>query len=249
MSVRGLHVACSVSLCLAAASRVACGQETGSARWRIVGAWLALGPNASFLTRMGSRHHDVYVLGVRVERPLARSGGVELYHTVDAVPLAVSTATPLEYDERSCHSRPAPSDTIVPLCARQVARMGSVYGFGLSPAGLELRYVPHYRGVQVVAGAAVGALFFTAANANYANSHCQHRRRRRCSARRGGRTRIRGALPVSTHFQCRLGARQPRRQCSYAAGRARGAMRQRRAASVSFPSFPRTPWPPLPARG
>ena len=161
MSVRGLHVACSVSLCLAAASRFACGQETGSARWRIVGAWLALGPNASFLTRMGSRHHDVYVLGVRVERPLARSGGVELYHTVDAVPLAVSTATPLEYDERSCHSRPAPSDTIVPLCARQVARMGSVYGFGLSPAGLELRYVPHHRGVQVVAGAAVGALFFT----------------------------------------------------------------------------------------
>jgi len=35
-----------------------------------------------------------------------------------------------------------------------------VYGVGLVPAGVELRYTPH-RGVQVVAGTTIGALYFT----------------------------------------------------------------------------------------
>jgi len=87
--------------------------------------------------------------------PLLRGGAVELYHTVDIVPLAVSGATPIRYEQASCDSTGPVLDRtgVASLCGQQVQRRATVYGAGLVPAGLELRYAPH-RGVRVVVGRA-----------------------------------------------------------------------------------------------
>jgi hypothetical protein len=125
--------------------------------------WIAVGPNAPFETRLGTRRHQLYLLGLRAGRPLLRGGAVELYHTVDVVPLAASSATPIRYEQASCDSiGPVPLDSsrLASLCGQQLQRRATVYGVGVVPAGLELRYTPH-RGVQVVAGATIGALYFT----------------------------------------------------------------------------------------
>ncbi len=121
MSGRGLGAALLLPLWLMAGARTGCSQEPGSARWRMAGGWIAVGPNAPFETRLGTRRHQVYLLGLRARRPLLRGGS---------------------------------------LCGQQVQRMATVYGAGLVPAGLELRYAPH-RGVRVVVGASIGALYFT----------------------------------------------------------------------------------------
>ena len=163
MSGRGLGAALFLPLCLMAGARSACSQETGSARWRMAGGWIAVGPNAPFETRLGTRRHQLYLIGLRARRPLLRGGAVELYHTIDIVPLAVSGATPVRYEQASCDSTgPVPLDRtgVASLCGQQVQRRAAVYGAGLVPAGLELRYAPH-RGVRVVVGATIGALYFT----------------------------------------------------------------------------------------
>ena len=162
MSGRGLGAALLLPLWLMAGARTGCSQEPGSARWRMAGGWIAVGPNAPFETRLGTRRHQVYLLGLRARRPLLRGGAVELYHTVDIVPLAVSGATPIRYEQASCDSTGPVLDRtgVASLCGQQVQRMATVYGAGLVPAGLELRYAPH-RGVRVVVGASIGALYFT----------------------------------------------------------------------------------------
>jgi len=88
-----------------------------------------------------------------------RHGALELYHTVDALPLAVSTAMPVRYDEGTCAGA-APQDSTQATCLQWVPHFGTVYGFGLAPVGLELRYAAHRR-LRIVASAAVGALYFT----------------------------------------------------------------------------------------
>ena len=157
MSRPGFRLALWLPVCAMAFARPSWGQESGSTRWRLTGAWLAVGPNAPFLTRLGTRHHDVYVLGLRAERALVQHGALQLYHTVDALPLAVSTAMPVRYDDGTCAGAP-PQDQAT--CLQWVPHFGTVYGFGLAPVGLELRYAPHRR-LRIVASAAVGALYFT----------------------------------------------------------------------------------------
>ena len=163
MSRRGLGAALLLPLCLVAGARSGCTQESGSVRWRMRGAWVAIAPNSPFPTRLGTRRHQVYLIGLRAERPLLRSGAIELYHTFDVVPLAASGATPIRYDQAPCDSSgPVPLDStrLASLCGEQLQRRATVYGAGVVPAGLELRYTPH-RGVQVVAGTTIGALYFT----------------------------------------------------------------------------------------
>jgi len=129
----------------------------------MAGGWIAVGPNAPFETRLGTRRHQVYLIGLRARRPLLRGGAVELYHTIDIVPLAVSGATPVRYEQASCDSTgPVPLERtgVASVCGQPVQRRATVYGAGLVPAGLELRYAPH-RGVRVVVGATIGALYFT----------------------------------------------------------------------------------------
>jgi len=128
----------------------------------MAGGWIAVGPNAPFETRLGTRRHQVYLIGLRARRPLLRGGAVELYHTIDFVPLAVSGATPVRYEQASCDSTGPVLDRtgVASACGQQVQRRATVYGAGLVPAGLELRYAPH-RGVRVVVGATIGALYFT----------------------------------------------------------------------------------------
>src|SRR6266436_6306775 len=76
--------------------------------------------------------------------------------------IAVGGATPIRYEQASCDSTGPVLDRtgVASLCGQQVQRMATVYGAGLVPAGLELRYAPH-RGVRVVVGASIGALYFT----------------------------------------------------------------------------------------
>jgi hypothetical protein len=108
MNVPARRIACLLSVCLLAGPRFGSGQQ--SRPWRMAGGWIAVGPNAPFGTRLGTRHHDVYVLGFRAERTLMRRGAMELHHTVDVVPLAASTVTPLRYDEEPC-AGPTPQNS------------------------------------------------------------------------------------------------------------------------------------------
>src|SRR5207253_5561442 len=55
MSGPGFRVALWLPVCAMAFARPSWGQESGSARWRLTGAWLAVGPNAPFLTRLGTK--------------------------------------------------------------------------------------------------------------------------------------------------------------------------------------------------
>ena|SRR6266550_1031775 len=163
MNRRGPAATLLLPLCLLAGARSAWSQEPVAARWRMAGGWIAVGPNAPFETRLGTRRHQLYLLGVRAGRPLVRGGALALYHTVDVVPLAASSATPIRYEQASCDSSgPVLLDRTgsASLCDRQLQRRATVYGVGLIPAGLELRYTPH-RGVQAVVGATIGALYFT----------------------------------------------------------------------------------------
>src|SRR5204862_520173 len=83
---------------------------------------VAVGPTPPFLTRVGTRHHDVYVLGLRAERALVQHGALQLYHTVDALPLAVSTAMPVRYDDGTCAGA-APQDQAT--CLQWVPHFGT----------------------------------------------------------------------------------------------------------------------------
>ena len=130
MSGPGFRVALWLPVCAMAFARPSWGQESGSARWRLTGAWLAVGPNAPFLTRLGTRHHDLYVLGLRAERALVQHGALQLYHTVDALPLAVSTAMPVRYDDGTCAGAP-PQDQAT--CPQWVPHFGTVYGLDSLP--------------------------------------------------------------------------------------------------------------------
>jgi len=158
MSRRGLGPALLLPLCLIAAARSGCSQESGGARWRMAGGWLAVGPNAPFRTRLGTKHHDIYVVGFRAERALLTRGQIELHHTVDVVPLAASTVTPIRYDEVSCDI--TRSNTAQTDCTQWIPHWGTIYGFGLAPAGLEARYTAR-PGLQIVAGPTLGVLYFT----------------------------------------------------------------------------------------
>jgi lipid A 3-O-deacylase PagL len=157
MSVPARRIVWLLPVCLLAGPRVSWGQE--SRPWRMAGGWIAVGPNAPFETRLGTRHHDVYLLGFRADRALMRRGAMELHHTVDVVPLAASTVTPIRYDQGAC-AGPTPLNTTQPECSRWIPRWGTIFGFGLVPAGLEARYTAR-RALQIVAGAALGALYFT----------------------------------------------------------------------------------------
>ena len=126
----------------------------------MAGAWLALGPNAPFETRLGTKRHDVYVLGLRADHALLRRGALALYHTVDLIPIAASTVTPIRYDEVSCGvTRNSTEQTD---CSQWIPHWGTIYGFGLAPAGLEARYTAR-PALQIVAGPTLGVLYFTRA--------------------------------------------------------------------------------------
>ncbi|HXL35135.1 MAG TPA: acyloxyacyl hydrolase [Gemmatimonadales bacterium] len=157
MNVPARRIACLLTVCVLAGPGFGSGQQ--SRPWLIAGGWIAVGPNAPFRTRLGTRHHDVYMLGFRAERALMRRGAMELHHTVDILPLAASTVTPIRYDEGPC-AGPTPQNTAQTGCSRWVPHWGTIYGFGLVPAGLEARYTAH-RALQIVAGATLGALYFT----------------------------------------------------------------------------------------
>lgn len=124
----------------------------------MAGAWVALGPNAPFETRLGTKRHDVYVLGLRAERALLRRGSLALHHTVDVVPLAASTVTPIRYDQASCGL--TRSNTPQTECQQWIPHWGTIYGFGLAPVGLEVRYAARPT-LQIVAGPSLGVLYFT----------------------------------------------------------------------------------------
>jgi len=158
----GLGAALLLPLWLMAGARTGCSQEPG-ARVADGGRLDASGPNAPFGNALGHQRHQVYLLGLRARRPLLRGGAVELYHTVDIF-LSLQRGTPdpiragVLRQHRSC---PRQDRSRVTLRSAGAAH-GNGDGAGLVPAGLELRYAPH-RGVRVVEGASIGALYFTRA--------------------------------------------------------------------------------------
>lgn len=124
-----------------------------SARSWWIGVWAGAAPHSEFQTRLGPRHRDLYMAGVRFGRPLSVSPRLAVDYFVDVVPLIRSTKTPVAYREARCDGRGMPC---IPTVVMETA---TVHGYGLVPIGFQLRAFPQNR-VQLVFGLSAGAAWY-----------------------------------------------------------------------------------------
>lgn len=124
-----------------------------------VGFWAAASRHASFATRLGTRYHDLYLMGMRVGWTIARGRNVSLDYIVNAIPLAVMNGNP-EYQYIGV-TQPCPSGGFCQLrqTVQVVSTYHAVYGFGLAPLGIQLRLFARSP-VQMLVHINGGALWF-----------------------------------------------------------------------------------------
>lgn len=122
-----------------------------------VGARVATAWHSPIPTRMGQpAYRDFYVLDLRAGWTIAASADAALEYTPSITPLAITTGNP-EYmvQPATC----PPGDT----CSRKLVTVPvyhTVYGFGLSPLGFQLRFFPR-AAVRPFVHLSGGALWFT----------------------------------------------------------------------------------------
>lgn len=117
-----------------------------------VGAWGAAARHSKFYTRLGVRHRDFYLAGIRVGRELPVSRHLTVDYFVDVVPLLVSTENPVRFRKVvSCSPRPCSLELEMDT---ETAR-----GFGVTPIGIQVRGFPQSR-VQPVLGLSLGAAWY-----------------------------------------------------------------------------------------
>lgn len=124
------------------------------------GVWAAASRHASFKTRLGTRYHDFYLVGLRAGWTVARGTNVSLDYVLNAIPVARMVGNP-EYQYIATNA-PCP---VGEFCqTRQDFRLApsyhSVYGFGLAPLGVQMRLFTHSP-VQLLVHVNGGALWFT----------------------------------------------------------------------------------------
>lgn len=124
-----------------------------------VGAWAAASRHASFRTRLGTRYHDLYLMGMRVGWTISRHRNITLDYLVNVIPLAIMEGNP-EYRYVDV-TPPCPPGGVCQV--RQefqlVPTYHSVYGFGLAPLGVQLRLFARSP-VQLLVHVNGGALWF-----------------------------------------------------------------------------------------
>lgn len=120
-----------------------------------MGVWVGAAHHSSFSTRRGTKHHDLYLLGLRGGWTVATWNHASLAYTIDVVPAAIMTGNPTYTPDIT----PCPPGVACTYELRTVPSYHTVYGFGLAPAGVQLQLLPHAP-VQLVLNVAGGVLWF-----------------------------------------------------------------------------------------
>jgi len=120
---------------------------------RFIGAWAGMSPDSPVGDHLGiTPGRRLFLMGIRAEWVLERAGPFALAATADLIPIAVLTNNPTYT-----------SASVVPDAAdetKTVTGRSTVYGAGLSPAGLQL-YFLRVRSIRMFAAGAAGLLWFT----------------------------------------------------------------------------------------
>lgn len=119
------------------------------------GVWVGAALNSEFATRLGPRHRDFYLAGIRFGRQLSASRAIAVDYFVDVVPLLRSTNNPVEYRRETTRCDRFSCDTELVMDTR------TAHGFGVTPVGLQLRAFPRSR-IQLVLGLGLGVAWYDA---------------------------------------------------------------------------------------
>jgi hypothetical protein len=131
-----------------------------------LGVWSAVAHDQSLATRIGYTHdRDLYLLGVRLTKPLKEVGLLQIDYAADLLPVVRSTNMP--YYER--YTLPRVTCAGLPTTAqRELCRDGyrmapsTVSGYGIIPLGLQFRVAPQ-RLISLSARTSVGVVAFSRA--------------------------------------------------------------------------------------
>ena len=132
-----------------AAARPEPGRHPG--RWW-VGAWGAGAQHSKFYTRLGVRHRDFYMAGIRVGRELPVSRHIVVDYFLDFVPLLISTDNPVAFRTiKVCTGF---------SCGYELKmETATTRGYGVVPIGVQVRMFTRHR-VQPVFGLSLGAAWY-----------------------------------------------------------------------------------------
>ena len=121
-----------------------------------VGAWVGVARHSPFVTRAGTRHRDLYALGLHAEWALGAFPGVTVSYTSDILPIVVTTNNVNDFEVRVRRCGPTVD------CFYTELHTGTVLGTGLSPIGLTAAIGP-IASVSILLNASAGALWFSQA--------------------------------------------------------------------------------------
>jgi Lipid A 3-O-deacylase (PagL) len=117
------------------------------------GAWLGIARHSPTNIIGNIAGRDVVVSALRVQHPFLRTAHMELDYVPELLPAVWVSAHHADGAQLApCFNRR--------FCRRSIENQQGVYGFGLSPAGLQLRFAPGSR-VQPFVAFDAGALWFT----------------------------------------------------------------------------------------
>lgn len=122
-------------------------------RWLML--WAGGARHSRFHTRLGIRHRDFYMVGIRFGWQLPVSQRLAVDYFVDVVPLVVSTNNPIEYRAPGCE----PQGEMPIRCEDLIMETATARGYGLSPIGVQLRVFPGTR-IQPTLGLSIGAVWY-----------------------------------------------------------------------------------------
>lgn len=158
---RAVAAACLATMLLGGgAAQAQDADSSGVSGWTL-GVWTAVARDQLLKTRVGHLNdRDLYLVGLRARRQLASRSRVELAYTAELLPAVVSTGMP--------HYEPVPFPECPPsepcllttnLDRQQMTRQ-TVYGAGIVPLGIELRFSALPRMALLLRGTA-GLVAFT----------------------------------------------------------------------------------------
>lgn len=150
---------CLAMMLLAGRAQAQHADSSGVSGWTL-GVWTAVARDQLLKTRVGHLNdRDLYLVGLRARRMLGVRSRVELAYTAELLPAVVSTGMPAygQVDFPEC----APSERcLLTADLNQQMTRQTVYGAGIVPLGLELRFGAARRLALLLRGSA-GLVAFT----------------------------------------------------------------------------------------
>jgi hypothetical protein len=117
--------------------------------------WAGGARHSRFHTRLGIRHRDFYMAGIRLGWQLPVSQRLAIDYFIDVVPLIVSTNNPTAYRAPPCE----PQGGMPVACEDLIMETATTRGYGVTPIGLQLRGFPGSP-IQPVLGLSIGAAWY-----------------------------------------------------------------------------------------